>query len=62
MARYLSDNEGRRNEPDLKKMEEILALVRMCTPVKLTPNRVACDGLSSRNLPKRSIGDHTASP
>lgn len=27
-----------------------------------TPKRVALDGESSRNLPSRSIGDHTGSP
>lgn len=27
-----------------------------------TPNLVACDGLSSRNIPSRVIGDHTGWP
>ena len=27
-----------------------------------TPKRVACDGLPSKNIPNKSIGDHTGVP
>lgn len=30
--------------------------------VRLTPNLVALEGLFSKNLPNKSIGDHIASP
>ena len=61
---YLSDDKRRSNEPDLhcvarQHPDKATMADRRASR---TPKRVACEGLSSRNMPSRSIGDHMASP